>query len=74
MIKISYLKTAVVAFVAYVGNDMRSNIGIADHAHTVVLLAQSPQSDARLFSAKHEIRMVLGHLQEVDVRKKKKTT
>jgi hypothetical protein len=41
---------------------MRSHVGVANHALAIALLAESPQSNARLLPAKDQVGMMLSHV------------
>ena len=57
----SHLVTAVVALVTDADESRRSDVGVADDAATVALLAKTADGDARLLPAEDQVRMVLGH-------------
>jgi hypothetical protein len=62
---LQYLEASIIAFVADVRDDVRTNVRVADHANTIMLLTQPPQSNTGLLSAEHEIRMVLRHFESL---------
>ena len=43
------------------GNNVRSDVGITDDAHPVVLLTESSESDPWLLATEHQVRVVLRH-------------
>jgi len=57
----TYLKASVVALVANVCDNVRSDIRIANDANSIMFLAQSSQSNTRLLSAEYKIGMMLRH-------------
>ena len=56
-----YLVGSVVAFVANADEGVGSDVGVADDALPVALLAQTTDRHARLLAAEDEVRVVLRH-------------
>lgn len=52
---------AVVALIANSNEDGGANVGIADNALSLALIAEATDGDAPLFAAHDEIGVMLGH-------------
>ena len=58
---VAHLIASVVALVTDADEGGRSDVGIADDATAVALLAESADGHAGLLPAEDQVRMVLGH-------------